>query len=332
MNPENKKNKNAFWLILILLLCGVIVFQQLQKPEMPPSPASFVEEQTGQKLPELSLYVREKILQDTVSSLRESNGSSVYNIGIYSMYMGIIKKYFPSIEGLHLLEIGPGSNLASGTLMVLGGVDKYYGVDIYKDPEFYNPLPFQSLSLLIKQFIPELNRFPLNRAFDFKDNKVVYNEDRIVYLYPYLSSNFPMNPGVLDFVFSHSTLEHVITPQQTVVRISETLKPGGITAHGIDLRDHDDFTRPYEFLKYDGKIWADKFNDENIHLYTNRWRAKDYIKAFREAGFEILEQKTESAGQITEETKKTFSPEFQKYTPEELAVTHLTLVARKPKL
>lgn len=29
--------------------------------------------------------------------------------------------------------------------------------------------------------------------------------------------------------------------------------------------------------------------------------------------------------------KKTFGPLFQKYTHEELAVTHLALVARKPK-
>lgn len=323
MNIENQKNKNTFWLILILILCSVIIFQQWKNQKTPkpepnnPSP--------------LSLYDKEKRLQEVVEDLRESNGSSVYNIGIYRLYMGIIKKYFPSPEGLQALEIGPGSNLASGTLMVLGGVDKYYGVDIYKDPEFYNPLPFQSLSLLINQFMPELNRFPHNRAFDFKDNKVVYNQDRIVYVYPYLSSNFPMDPDTIDFVFSHSGFEHFITPQQTVVRIFEVLKPGGITAHSIDLRDHDDFSRPYEFLKYDGKKWANKFNDENIHLYTNRWRARDYVEAFESAGFEILEQKTESAGKITEADKKTFGPLFQKYTLEELAVTHLTLVVRKPE-
>lgn len=253
--------------------------------------------------------------------------------------MDMIKKYFPSPENVNVLEIGPGANLASGVYLILGGVKHYYAVDIYRDPEFDNPLPYQSISLIADLFMPELNKNPQDQVFTIKGDQAVLNPKKITYIYPYLSSNFPMDSGLIDFLFSNSSFEHFVTPRETIQRIYDVLKKGGITAHSIDLRDHTDFAKPYEFLKYDSKTWTNQFSDENIHLYTNRWRASNYRKAFESAGFEILEFEQKSGGQLsehdkpgnplTEKQRATFSNEFKDYTLDELAVTYVFLVARK---
>lgn len=91
------------------------------------------------------------------------------------------------------------------------------------------------------------------------------------------------------------------------------LKPGGITVHGIDLRDLMDFYNPLEFLKLDSKSWKEQFSDENIHNYTNRWRIRDFKEAFKKVGLTILklDSQPESAGfSVTKEQKGNFHKDF----------------------
>ena len=73
------------------------------------------------------------------------------------------------------------------------------------------------------------------------------------------------------------------------------LKPGGFTAHQIDLRDHIDFEKPLEFLKVSGADY--KFTSP---YGTNRWRRSDFESAFRAAGFRQVDIRISESHQISD--------------------------------
>ncbi len=279
---------------------------------------------------EMTYLEKEKLFGRLLENLSELNGSSVYNVSIFGTYYRVINTYLSSFSNINVLEIGPGINLGPGILLTLNRVKKYYGVDVYKDPNFNHPATLYSMDQLFKRF-PTLIQEPVENVLSKKNGKFVLNQDRVKYLSPYYSSNLPIKDNYLDFLYSHAAFEHFVTPKETITEIHRVLKPGGIIAHQIDLRDHRDNAKPLEFLKLDAKEWRSQFTDENIHVYTNRWRVNDYKEAFEEAGFTILEIEPQNPTnyKVTEAQRRTFHKDFQKYSLDELSVLSFFIVARK---
>jgi SAM-dependent methyltransferase len=88
-----------------------------------------------------------------------------------------------------------------------------------------------------------------------------------------------------DIVISHAVLEHVRDPKAILACCASWLKPGGLTYHMIDLRDHNlQFQYPFEMLTFPDRIW-DRWLDLRGGFHLNRWRASDYLRAAGEAGF-----------------------------------------------
>ena len=54
--------------------------------------------------------------------------------------------------------------------------------------------------------------------------------------------------------------------------------------HQIDFRDHRDFARPLEFLRYSDPLW--RFISAGS--YTNRWRRSQFLSALERQGFGIV--------------------------------------------
>jgi SAM-dependent methyltransferase len=136
----------------------------------------------------------------------------------------------------------------------------------------------------------------------------------------------------VDFVSSTVTLEHV--PREDVVPILQEcrrlLRADGILSALIDLSDHfsqiDSSISRYNFLRYSDRIW----HLVNASLqHQNRMRHSDYRFSFQEAGFEILWQETETAGekQLEALRRLELAERFRSYSFDELAVLRLRLVA-----
>lgn len=274
---------------------------------------------------------KEQILLQTVKDLGNTNGSSVYNIGIHHYYNNFLEEYLGRDVKAQVLEIGPGINLGTGLIFAMTGSRKYYGLDIYKDPDLFGAPQYQSIVSLLSLIAPGGIRTPADAIMKIAGEQVSFDKDRIEYLYPRQSYDIPLADGSLDYVFSHATFEHIADPMKTIAAIHRVLRKGGVTAHQIDLRDHRDFSKPLEFLKIDAGAWKEKYrNPAMAHLYMNRWRTSDFKAAFEKRGFQVLKVQPNETYPVTEEMRKSLHQDFQKYSLEDLSIVGVLIIAKKP--
>lgn len=139
--------------------------------------------------------------------------------------------------------------------------------------------------------------------------------------------------GSVDFVSSTNTLEHIPADDLVpiLVECRRLLRPDGGMSSRIDLRDHysyfDRSLSPYNFLRYSDRAWW-LFNSRL--LYQNRLRRPDYLRAFVDAGFEVVSETPSRPddGELTTLGELELAPRFRSYPLEELSVTALVVVAR----
>ena len=133
-----------------------------------------------------------------------------------------------------------------------------------------------------------------------------------------------------DQIFSFHVLEHV--PEQNInslVRnMFRTLKPGAHSVHQIGIDDHlahhDKTASPKQYICYSDNAWKSRF--ENTIQYFNRTQMSEWLKAYSDAGFELLHAEPV----YTDISSLKISDRFKKYSIEDLQCITLTIVHRKP--
>ncbi len=139
----------------------------------------------------------------------------------------------------------------------------------------------------------------------------------------------------LDLYFSVAVLEHV--PEDVVGKILReayrTLKAGALTYHHIGLFDHytsvDPAITQVNFLKFRDSTWH--VIGQNRVQFHNRLRKSEFLKMFREAGFEILECAFEVDKRSLEALPALrLNQRYRSFDPKDLAASVATICARKP--
>lgn len=138
----------------------------------------------------------------------------------------------------------------------------------------------------------------------------------------------------VDVVFSNSVLEHV--PGKVIelcfAEAQRILRPGGVVFHSVNCGDHyayvDGSISQLHYLRYSEAEWT-MWNSE--FLYQNRLRAIDFTTIARAAGFAI-EADTSRAHprRLAELARVDVHPEFSRYSRDELAITSIDFIGRKP--
>jgi SAM-dependent methyltransferase len=205
--------------------------------------------------------------------------------------------------GGRVLEIGPGGHVGVSLLFLAAGAEHATCIDVlaYKTDQdaMYRELAPDAESLL----------------------------ERLDYRCPDAIETTSLPSDAFDVVFSAACLEHVADPAQTVRRIADLLAPGGVSVHGIDLRDHRNFDEPHGFLRYPDWLWRAATSNK---VATNRWRASDWEQAFTAAGLVEVETLSRGEAPVTPEQRAAMSRRFRDKTLEDLALTLVISVARKP--
>ena len=157
----------------------------------------------------------------------------------------------------------------------------------------------------------------------------------ITYLAPRDARATGLPAESVDFVSSTDTCEHI--PAGDLAEIfresRRLLRPGGAFSCRIDLQDHysyfDRSLSRYNFLRFSDRAWS--LVNSPLH-YQNRLRSPDYLRLVREAGFEVVAERPSgpSAEGLEQLRSLPVAPRFRAYTPEELGVTILSFVARRP--
>lgn len=167
----------------------------------------------------------------------------------------IMRQSGVKVSGMTVLELGPGGSRACAYGFLRAGAARVLLVD--KFPRKCREVPD-----------PELDRRIVFHACDVSD---ISQDERA------------------DLIFSHSVLEHVRDVDAAIAAMSRIVRPGGYLYHRVDMRDHYNFSAPFLFYKYSDALWERFLTREGVS-YTNRWRYRDFLDAFRHHGMEVVRE------------------------------------------
>jgi 2-polyprenyl-3-methyl-5-hydroxy-6-metoxy-1,4-benzoquinol methylase len=201
-----------------------------------------------------------------------------------------------------VLEIGPGGNLGALLMYLAAGCDRGVALDVV-------PL-VTNQQALYETLTPDAST--LLKRIEYRTGE------------PIEQPSLPENS--FDIVFSAACLEHVADPSAAIRTIHRLLKPGGVTTHSIDLRDHRDFTDPLAFLRHSDRTWRAA---TSRRLVTNRWRASDWQRGFESAGFVDVTVEPHEQVTITEAMRSRFHRSFQSKDLTDLGTLLVNVTATK---
>ena len=191
-----------------------------------------------------------------------------------------VKRAFPNGMPTNsvILELGPGDSMASALLGSAMNANKIYLIDAgnycISDISFYKSLALEMKAIGIK--VPDISM--ANTIEDFKSLlKISYCTNGIASLRLIPSKS-------VDFIWSHSVLEHVRLHEvkPLLFELQRILKHDGLASHNIDFQDHLD--KGLNNLRFSHKLWESNFFSKS-GFYTNRIPAVLLHKMFNEVGF-----------------------------------------------
>lgn len=239
-----------------------------------------------------------------------------YPVKIFELHKKYAENSGISFDHASLLEMGTGDSLASAILARKAGAKTFYTLDVgefaTKDVEFY-------------QYFARRAGVDIGTPESFPDLLDTLNAK---YLTNGLQSWDEVPDRSLDFIWSHSTLEHVRKHEfePTIQRMYAALKPGGVASHNVHLPDHLDGR--LNNLRFKSVLWEKEWW-ANSGFYTNRLRPSEIEQAFRDSGFEVV---TCDVARWTKlpTPRSAMAPEFRDFSDEDLLATGMMIVARRP--
>ena len=203
-----------------------------------------------------------------------------YSIQIFSQHVQNAFEHL-NLSGKTVLELGSGDSVASAIIAASAGAEKIYLVDVgafaTRDMSFY----VQLVQELTKRdgFTPPT----ITSDMSFEQMLEACNAE---YLTDGLNSLKSIDTSSVDFIWSHSCLEHVRKHEfdATMSELWRILADNGQVSHSIDLQDH--LEHSLNNLRFSENFWESKFMVRS-GFYTNRLRASDYENSFAKSGFQV---------------------------------------------
>jgi SAM-dependent methyltransferase len=254
-----------------------------------------------------------------------------YPLTVFHRHLTALEPLRGNLLGADVLEIGPGSNLGFGLLALLAGANSATCVD---DAALAQQ---GSLAELYPALVKTAATYPetylvapalLERATQDAEGLAKELLGRVSYRAPLDFAKNTLPAASLDVICSHTCFEHFADPAEAIAQIARLLRPGGVTSHQIDLRDHRDFDHPLEFLTYNETLWR-LANSNHPHAVRTRWRASQYRAAFEKQGLEVLYLEVTHKMTVTEDMRRRFARRFQQMDLADLGILGLLVVARK---
>lgn len=185
-----------------------------------------------------------------------------------------------NLANLKILELGPGDSIASAIIGFSYGAENTFLIDVEnyvnKDLNFYKKL----ISVLKARGLktPDISKA--------KSIKEILNLCNGIYLTDGLSSLNSIKDNSIDYVWSHSVLEHVRKYQFHAIQkeLKRILKSKGLASHSIDFQDHLD--HGLNNLRFSEQLWESNLF-ANSGFYTNRIPALEMFSIFEKIGFKI---------------------------------------------
>jgi SAM-dependent methyltransferase len=311
-----------------------------------------VERRICGRMPEQKL---EQYFADKVPSFASDGLSLTYAIKIFEEICFIGRQANVNFKDATVAEIGPGPHLGVLLLFLYIGAKKGYGIDVHK-AELDSHELYASLLKYFRclhggyWYRPWADDTGILEIYEFDKDRVANRPDplelrrRIDYIAPHVESKLPINSDEVDYLYSMSALEHVHKAKikGLLEEIYRVLKPGGVTYHEIDLRDHNYVSGPLGHLQYGDAEWEkmtmsygdrlgvfDIFQGKDVRVYTNRIRYQEFLDLFSGVGFNIEAHYPLMKVKRKIVERSVLHPEFRLLDEDELSKAVMAVVARK---
>lgn len=269
------------------------------------SPFYIVRSVLRRALPPCLLYLGGKLTGGVTRAEADPDAS-------FAAWTRRFRRWNVDIQGKHLLDVGGGRFARVALRMIAAGAASVRLVDLYA-------LPTQDTrhSRLLRQDAERLG-LDVDEACSRID---IRRSD-------FSCEHSMQDAATADLVFSASVLEHVRDPRTFLMNCLASLRPGGITLHNIDLRDHTR-NRPFQMLTYSERTWERRLDPPGGY-HLNRWRASQYVEAMKEAGFVDCASR---AGLRDEDGLRAIWPHldesFQRFAFDDLSILTMQVYGRR---
>lgn len=217
-------------------------------------------------------------------SAKEYKKCLQYDIEVVDKWLTIIEKITKKknyIEGKNILELGPGSDLGVGLILLSKKISKYAAIDvnnlIAQTPHSFYETLFQHLRENNNVNTANLE-YQLKQFMDGKPKNLSFVQEK----------NFDIQSVIrdreTDIVISLAAFEHFDNPEKTIQQLSGIVKTGGFLFAEIDLRTHSRWIRdkdPINIYRYGEKL----YNFFSFRGSPNRIRPYQYKKMLEKHGW-----------------------------------------------
>lgn len=216
-------------------------------------------------------------------SLEKIKDDVEYSFSVANSYYDPLIKLKKNLNGLEILEVGPGINLGTAYLLRSWGAKKVVAIDKY----VHEWSEYQSI--FFEYLVQKNDRDSRNKRIVSADKPTGFEwlEQNDIY-YRNRSLEELNEKNVYDAVVSNATIEHLSHTQSAFNNLFGATKAGGIGVHQIDFRDHRDFSRPLEYLLLDELEFAQIFLNSHGEC-GNRYRPHEIQELFKLSGFSTVE-------------------------------------------
>ena len=254
--------------------------------------------------------------------------------------------------GGEVLEIGAG-RAGLPVLLLLCGFDRVHVNELSNAVNRFDRAHVESLHVLAS--LMGVCRRPLHDVVvPLDDLHYAIRGDRMRAHAYTDAQNLAIPSGSLSAVVSFTVLEHLRNPTGVMRHLRSCLEPGGWMCHVVDFRDHEDFTRPLDFLTVAPDQYHNRLGD-----WCNRLRFSDFVRTFTDTGFELCSSRVTSFNElddrkstefwkmlndgpdmtfrpeldpadhwVTEEQRVGFHADYQSYSRAELSILQAEFITR----
>jgi SAM-dependent methyltransferase len=264
----------------------------------------------------------------------------------WRLMLGHLRASKIPLAGATLLEMGTGWYPTFPFCLYLGGAKRVYTVDLTRHlqsdlvAQLADRLAVHVGLIAHESGQPEetvaAKQVALTEALRKGATVQGATDDVVHYRAPADASKTGLPADSLDVVFSNSVLEHVPGPviEACLAEAKRILRTDGIVFHSVNCGDHYAYTDrtidQLHYLQFSEGAWA-KWNNE--FLYQNRLRAIDFVEMAKRAGFAIeIDTSRASKERLAQLDRIRVDSCFARYTREQLAITSIDFVGRKPAI
>jgi Methyltransferase domain len=241
-----------------------------------------------------------------------------YSQSIFESHMASLAAHVP-IKPNTLLELGPGDSVSTAIWARARAIDATTLVDAGR----FATTDVNAYQGALK--LAGLENHQAARASTIDDMLRLLGA---TYLCNGLTGLQSIPSGSIDAIFSNAVLEHVRRSEfvVTVRELFRIQRPGGVSSHQIDLRDH--LGGALNSLRISHQCWESPLFSQS-GFYTNRLRCSEIRSIFTDAGWEILGcNERRWPNQVT--PRSALHADFQHFADEDLLVSGVRLVVRRP--